>query len=88
MVILGLMGLIITGFTKGDKHEISHCYKDNLFIFVGSLFCRILYQKQVYFLPVITDWAQFQDLRALFTVTKPYLKTNILVIFLCEIERS
>ena len=24
---LGLIGLIITGFTKANKHEISHCYK-------------------------------------------------------------
>ena len=48
-MILGLMGLIIIGFTKANKHEISHCCKANLFIFVGSSFCRILYQKQVYF---------------------------------------
>ena len=36
MVTLGLIGLIITGFTKANKHEVSHCCEDNLFIFVSS----------------------------------------------------
>ena len=50
VVVLGLMELIIMGFTQTNKYEVSYSSEANLFIFVGSSFCHILYQRQLHFL--------------------------------------
>ena len=51
VVVLGLIGLIITGFIQANKYEVSHCFETNLFTFVGSFFLsHFVPIRQVYFL--------------------------------------